>query len=117
MSNIIYTNPRKSVTIEDWPYGQQRTKVTFEIDANNRGERCIRTTINPKTGRPTKPKAATYSPLVRLVDGSDGRIYIMSYTEYGFIKVMQGNMKFEHEVIHRDDSRFAELVTLLHAGE
>jgi hypothetical protein len=100
-----YSNPRMSATIENWPSGSQRVTARFEIEQTKRGERAVRTT----TG---EPKKLTFAKMVRIVDGSDGRTYIAEYTAYGFISIMRGDMKFQHETIHQNDPRYAEALEI-----
>ncbi len=100
---LTYRNPRKDVVITDWPSGSLRTTATFHIEANKKGERAVRTTINPKTGRINAPKALTYSPKVRFVDGSDGRLYVISF---------KGTFDFSQEAIFERDPRFASVLAL-----
>lgn len=57
-------------------------------------------------------KKLTFAKLARIVDGSDGRTYIAEYSMYGFVSIMQGNMKYRQETIHDRDPRFAEAMEL-----
>ena len=102
-----YTNPRMKAEIENWPSGQHRVKAIFEIEQNpKRGERAIRTT----TGA---PKKLTFAEKARIVDGDDGRTYVLELSRmFGHISIMKGDMKFQHEVIFEGDERYPELVKL-----
>jgi hypothetical protein len=102
-----YTNPRMNATIVDWPLGRtQRCTATFTIEQHpTRGERAVRTTIG-------KPKALTYAVKARIVDGDDGRTYIAELTSFGFVSIMKGDMKFQHESIFDRDPRYAEVRAL-----
>lgn len=101
-----YSNPRMRAVIENWPMGRdKRATATFEIERSNRGERAVRTT----TG---KPKALTYALMSRIVDGDDGRTYILRFVG-SHISVMRGDMQFSHESIFPDDPRYADLMILL----
>ena len=103
---MIYSNPRLSATVEDWPSGKHRVTARFEIEAiAGRGERAVRVT----TGA---PKKRTYARKARIVDGDDGRTYIAELCSYGFVTIIQGNMQFQQEVIHQDNPRFAEVSAL-----
>ena len=113
---LTYSNPRKSVVIEDWPSGSYKTKATFVVESAPKGnqERAVRVTVNPKTGRANNPKKLTYATLVRFVDGSDGKLYIIEKSIYSFISVMKGTMDFQHEVIHesQQSERYKEIMKL-----
>ncbi len=101
-----YSNPRMKATIENWPSGKHRVTARFEIEQDpKRGERATRTTDGAA-------KKLTYSKLARIVDGDDGRTYIAEFTMYGFISIMKGDMKFQHETIHTSDPRYPEALEL-----
>jgi hypothetical protein len=113
MSELTYSNPRKSATFTDWPYGQLRTTCTFEIEKDGkRGERATRVTINPKTNEPSAPKLLTFAARQLIVDGSDGRTYIATKSLYGHISIMQSNMQLQQESIFPDNPRFAAVNAL-----
>ncbi len=105
-----YTHPRKFATFIDWPYGTERTTAVFKIETHpKRGERATRATLNPKTQCYGAPKALTYSVKQRIVDGDDGKTYILCLTMYGSISVMQSNMQYSQEHIDASDPRHATL--------
>lgn len=105
-----YSNARTLATFPDWPHGRHRTTCTFRVESRpGHGQRVARVTIDPKTGRPSKPKTTTYSPRVAIVDGDDGRVYVAAMTGYGFISVMQSNLDFSAESIPDTDPRYAAL--------
>lgn len=101
-----YSNPRMKAVIENWPSGHKRVTAIFEIEQGRKGERAVRTTDGA-------PKKLTFAKLARIVDGDDGRTYIAKLTEYGFVSIMRGDMKIQHENIFPNDARYAELVELL----
>lgn len=113
---ITYTNPQLNLTVTDWPYGRFRTTAVFTVEKNKQGERVSRITTNPKTGAENAPKRSTYATLSRIVDGSDGKTYIMQLTSYGFIKVMQSDMQHAYETIFADNERYTELLKLFTGG-
>ena len=102
----IYSNPRISATIENWPSGSKRVTATFKIEQDaKRGERAIRTT----TGA---PKALTYARKMRIVDGDNGRTYIAALSNYGHITIKESNMKFDVCSVFDTDPRYPELCAL-----
>jgi len=113
-NNVLeYSNPRLSARFDDWPWGSKlKTWCYFEIEDNGKkGQRVKRTVIDPRTSRECKPKFGTYSTLVRIVDGSDGKTYIANYSAlYGFISIEQSNLKYSQETINKDDKRFDKLL-------
>ena len=101
-----YSNPRLSAVIENWPIGRNRCVATFTIEQDpKRGERGIRTTVGAS-------KKLTYAKKARIVDGDDGRTYIAELTTYGFVSIMRGDMKFQHESIHIENPRYAQVRAL-----
>lgn len=104
---MIYSNPRMSATIENWPSGSKRVTAQFSIESDpKRGERAVRVT----TGA---PKKRTFAKKARIVDGSDGRTYIAELSAYGFVSIMQSNMQFQAEQpVHQDNPRYPELLAL-----
>jgi hypothetical protein len=104
---LKYSNPRVKAVIEDWPLGSnKRGSAIFSIEGTPRkGERCVRIT----TG---KPKYLTYAVKQRIVDGDDGKTYIICLTIYGHISVFQGNMQYLEEAIFERDPRYAEVRNL-----
>lgn len=111
----VYSNPRMSATIENWPSGSYRVTANFTIEQHEkRGERAVRTTIDPWSKRPRSPKQLTYAKKARLVDGDDGRLYIAELRPYsGAIAFIRGTMDYYAEdAIPETDPRHAELLKL-----
>jgi len=69
---ITFSNPRLTATFDNWPLGgARRGRCVFGIEFNpNKGYRFTRVT----TG---KPKVTTYGGAGAIVDGSDGRTYLI----------------------------------------
>jgi len=109
-----YRNPSMTLTVHDWPYGQYRTTATFTIETHpTRGQRGTRTTVDPKTGRTSKPKTLTFARQARIVEGDDGRTYILEQTQScTHLSVMQSNMQFQQETIFPDDDRYSACLAL-----
>lgn len=71
-----YSNPRKQATFTDWPLGgNRRGQCVFSVESNKKGERISRVT----TGA---PKYSVYAEKSVIVDGDDGRTYLMQKTPY-----------------------------------
>ena len=100
-----YSNPRMHAVVENWPSGTHRTTATFNVETHaTRGQRGTRFTLNPKTGKPSATKVLTYAGQVRIVDGDDGKTYLIEYSrDYGFITIMRSDMKYQHETIWPKD--------------
>ena len=101
-----YSNPRTYEAVANWPSGNKTVTARFEIERHpQRGERAVRTT----TGAPVK---LTYARKMRIVDGDDGKTYIIALTDYGHITVKSGVMKYDHETLFERDPRYAEVRAL-----
>lgn len=102
----IYSNPRMSATIDNWPSGSKRVTAQFNIEVNSRrGERGVRTTTGAS-------KALTYARKARIVDGDDSRIYIAELTIYGHVSIMQSNFKYTYETISPENPRYPAIFAL-----
>lgn len=79
---ITFSNPRLKAEFNDWPSGSHRVKCVFEvIHKPGKGWKFNRTTWNPKTGLPNKPKAdIAFGRQACIVDGDDGRTYLIQRT-------------------------------------
>ncbi len=111
-----YFNARTLAEFHDWPHGRHRTTCTFRVESNPRlGQRVARVTIDPKTGKPSKPKTTTYGHRAAIVDGDDSRTYVTTLTMYGHISVMQSNLDYSAEWIHADDPRYPALRAAIEA--
>lgn len=111
--SLTYSNPRLEAVIENWPSGSKRTTATFRVESHaSRGERATRTTIDPRTGRPSAAKVLTFSRKCRIVDGDNGRTYLIRLTEYGHISIMRSDMQLQEESIFETDPRYAAVAAL-----
>lgn len=105
---MIYSNPRMTATIEDWPSGSKRVTAQFLIEVDpKRGERAVRVT----TGA---PKKLTFARKMRIVDGDDGKTYIAALSSYGHITMWQGNMQYNVPggAVFPQDAQYPELLAL-----
>lgn len=114
---ITFSNPRLDTTIEDYPTGLGKRgpcRFWFESKAK-KGHRICRQT----TG---KVKTATFGDKGCIVDGSDGRTYILQFAgQFDFINVMRSDfMRAGDEVtgkigggIFPEDTRYEELKALI----
>ena len=111
MEAKTYSNPRLDAIISDWPFGGKRATAYFQIDQRPDKERGTRfLTLN---GKQFATKKLTYAAKARIVDGSDGRTYILELTRYGgHISVKRGDMKYDEENIFPDNPRYKDLIQL-----
>lgn len=109
-----FSNPRKSAVFADWPIGgNNRGECRFTVEANAKGERTMRVTTD-KHGRWCKPKYLKYGQKQVIVDGDDGKTYILSFNELGFISIYRHDfMSAQPSSIFNDDSEFAATLDLI----
>ncbi len=89
---LTFSNPRRKATFTDWPLSfTKRGECTFEVhNMGKKGERVSRTT----TG---KPKFTTYASKAAIVDGSNGKTYLLLYSNnYGeSIRIASSDMQHD----------------------
>lgn len=90
---ITFSNPRLRAEIPDWPLGgDKRGLCVFQVERDpKRGVRISRTTFG-------KPKYTTYSLAGCIVDGSDGRTYLLKKS-YGMITIYRSDFKYAETTI------------------
>lgn len=101
------------LVVDDYPYGRFTTQARFFVEKGSKGQRAGRITVDPKTGRPNKPKYTVYVPSVKIGEGSDGRTYILSGSP-GQIRFTASDMM--HDVgsgIYTKDPEYAALAKVL----
>lgn len=113
---ITFSNPRLFAEIADWPIGgNHRGKAVFSVLADpKKGYRVSRTTTN-KNGKWCKPKHTTWSGKSVIVDGSDGRTYVLVLTGYGFVKVSRHDFMDASNGVFERDAGYSDLVNLINA--
>jgi hypothetical protein len=110
---VIYSNPRLEAVIKDWPSGSIRVNAIFRIETHpTRGQRATRVTEDPRRGT-IGHKVLTFTRQSRIVDGDDGKTYILNLSGFGYISIMRGDMKFSAEdTIFPANPRYAYLAAL-----
>ncbi len=110
-----FSNPRREVQVDDWPFGRHTCKARFVVESHpKRGERVSRVTENKTRTGWNKPKCTTYAPRQVILDGDDGRVYLLSATRYtpDMIVVTAGTMKYA-TYLRPGDALFAEALVCL----
>lgn len=106
---IAFDNPRLRAEFADWPSGGKRVSCVFQVEHHpKRGWRIGKTT----TG---KPKFSTYGGQAAIVDGSDGKTYLLQVAEgYGFVKIMSHDFMNAPAAIGMESAVFASNEPDLH---
>ena len=97
--------------VEDWPFGRQTCKAQFTVEGKLGKERVARVTENKARTGWNKPKRTTYSYQARIVQGDDGKTYIIR-NHWSHINVMEGTLKFEAGNLWPQDEQYAEVLAL-----
>lgn len=97
---VTFSNPRLRAEFGDWPLGgSKRGRCVFQVERSKKGWRVGRTT----TGN---PKYTTFHGFTAIVDGSDGRTYILaSAKDFDFVQVYRSDF-FCADQLGRDHSIF-----------
>lgn len=79
-----YTSQATAYEVKNYPYGYTlRTSIFYWIETKpNLGDRVGTYTINPKTGKPNKPKYSTYSPFKYLYLDDNNYVRVGSISAY-----------------------------------
>ena len=87
---LTFTNPRSMAEFDDWPSGREKVKCKFYVEHDaKRGWRICRQTQD-KRGQWCKPKTRTFGGLCAIVDGSDGKTYILQHARiYAFVTIIR----------------------------
>jgi len=96
---------------DDYPYGKFRTTATFYIEGSKGKQRVVRVTINPKNGKPNKPKKTTYGYAAKLGIAGDKVYPIIGGP--GQIMIMSGDMKHSEGYVHSGDNEYRKLADAL----
>lgn len=119
---ITFSNPRVEAVIENYPLGgSKRGPMKFWFERHpKRGQRICR----QSTG---KVKTATFALMGAIVDGSDGKTYVIQCNYSGFITVYASDFMCAPVIEDKrghlghtafpDDSRFDELMTLIRQAQ
>lgn len=112
-----FSNPRLSAEFPDWPNGGFTCQCKFAFEHHpSRGMRIVRTTTN-KAGGWCKPKCDTYGGWGVIVDGADGKTYILQYAKHGYHHIYVKQHDFLHaECVHPGSERFEYLKALIVQG-
>ena len=107
-----YSNPRLHAEFDNWPCGGKVVKCQFAVEYNgNKGSRVARTTTD-KSGLWCKPKYTTYAKRSVIVDGEDGRTYILQQSMYG-VTVLRSDFMDQENQMGNDPERLKYLMGMI----
>jgi hypothetical protein len=119
-----YSNPRMEATLATWTRIStipNWTRVRPNLGAvhlavetvEGKGQRATRYTLGDwPDAKPSATKRDTYNLRTRIVDGDDGKTYIIGMTMYGFVNVTRSDLKTQQETVWPKDERWASLVAM-----
>ena len=113
-----YSNPRLVAEFNDWPIGgTHRGQCKFEVEPAKpgKGVRISRTTTD-KHGRWCKPKVTTYGGPAAIVDGADGKTYVLQMRMGDTVCIWEHSLQYT-TYIRAADPEFAELKSLIEQAE
>jgi len=91
--NFKLKNPVRELIVKDWPAGDQRVTAVFHVETNPwHGERVVRQTIN-QDGSANQPKKTPYYLSCAIVEGSDGKHYVVAKNNLANI-LANANLRF-----------------------
>jgi len=71
-----------AIEVNNYPWGfRLKTKVKYWIESNNKGDRLIKQTLNPKTNEWCKPKKSTYSEAMVMTSKQENDKTFISYEQ------------------------------------
>lgn len=108
---LEFSNPRLKAEFSDWPSGRDRVKCEFFVEDNGKkGVRVGRRT--QKNGVWCKTKYDTYCKKAVIVDGNDGKTYLLILTNINSITVAYSD--FMHKVSYSDgNDEYKKLLNLI----
>lgn len=122
--NLELSDPRKEAEVRDWPSGKRRVTALFRVEVSeNWGERVSRITTKLDSVPESygKPRRTAYHKKIRIVNGNDGRIYLLGLTDFRQIVVISGTLN-KTEYLHANEAnpqfqvRYERLKVLLVAA-
>ena len=73
-----------AIEVDNYPWGfRLKTKVKYWVESNNKGDRLIKQTLNPKTNEWCKPKKSTYNAVEVLYFDDNGHVKVYGIGKYG----------------------------------
>lgn len=112
-----YTNPRLKAEFENWPIGgNQKGGCVFEVEfIPKKGWRVIRTTQD-RNGQWCKPKKHTFGDRTVIVDGTDGRTYILKHVaHYGMVMIIRSDFMSGGSA-HHPDPEYDRLLAIINSA-
>jgi hypothetical protein len=73
-----------AIEVDNYPWGfRLKTKVKYWIESNNKGDRLIKQTLNPKTNKWCNPKKSTYNAVEVLYFDENNHVKGYAMGKYG----------------------------------
>jgi len=110
---LTFANPRTHAVIDNWPNGRYRCRAEFSVESHpTRGQRVARRTTKKDGATWNKPRRTTYAARFAIVDGSDGRTYLLSVGPFS-VAVHHGNCQHVLRYIRPGEPDYQPLVDLV----
>ena len=114
-NDLVFSNPKSQVEFDDWPCGGERVKCKFWVEKHaTRGFRVCRQTTD-RRGQWCKPKATTYGGFAAIVEGNDGRTYVLQVSDKyaSHICVYRHDFMQAAQPVFPDHADFQKLMSLI----
>tara|TARA_R100001443_G_scaffold107278_1_gene117047 strand:- start:244 stop:786 length:543 start_codon:yes stop_codon:yes gene_type:complete len=86
-----------AIEVNNYPWGfRLKTKVKYWIESNNKGDRLIKQTLNPKTNEWCKPKKSTYSEVMVMTSKRENDKTFISYEQISMYSNIKEVSLFEN---------------------
>jgi hypothetical protein len=90
-----------AIEVDNYPWGfRLKTKVRYWIESNNKGDRFVKQTLNPKTNEWCKPKKSTYSNVMVMTRKQENDKTFISYEQISNFSNIKEVSLFEN--IHKN---------------
>ncbi len=98
--------------VGDYPYGfRARTQIRYWIEHNQRGDRFVSQTLNPRTGRWNSPKPSTYMDLGVMYLDDQGHVTWTAIGLYTPVATMREFLKaVDRERLQADQQRVYDMI-------
>jgi len=97
--------------VDNYPYGYtMRTRMRYWIETTNRGQRFVRQSLNPKTGKWNKPKKSTYCQIMLAGLNEENHVKFTGISMYSSDEAKKFQEKYQE---YFNDYQRKEMINIL----
>ena len=103
-----------AIEVDNYPWGfRLKTKVKYWIESNNRGDRFIKQTLNPKTDEWCNPKKSTYSEvMIMTTEEKENKTFVHYDSVSSFSKIEEISLFENTHKEHLTDRQLKQICKL-----